>query len=67
MTNNWISVKDRLPEEEVIAFSKDHEMLIGYVYESGNEKGFYIAENEGEKIYPVTHWQPLPEPPQEVE
>ena len=55
----WISVKDRLPENEKI------KCLINDKY-----KGVYIArfrEKSWSDIYEyykdVTHWMPLPEPP----
>lgn len=68
--NNWISVEDRLPEEKV------NVLVAGYAYNKpGGEywqsigaryDGRWVedAEDVGywEK-HPVTHWQPLPEPP----
>ena len=65
----WISVKDLLPEE-----SKD--VLMAYDYSIVSKKtiymGFYFKKRwhfaeEGEYIgddRTVTHWMPLPEPPQ---
>jgi hypothetical protein len=59
----WISVKDRLPEDDV-------EVL---TFETGNYKVNAVSEytqwwwdsNEGFKRNP-THWQPLPKPPEEA-
>lgn len=60
-SNGWISVKDRLPETGRLAL----------VYGSAGAMtiGRYIANNEW--LVPgifstVTHWMPLPEPPEEV-
>lgn len=56
----WISVKDRLPEE--------HERILTY------DKYSDVKENRLLRSYPcvswaygfhVTHWMPLPEPPEE--
>jgi hypothetical protein len=64
----WISVKDRLPEGECLAVSmqKGHsykEMLVGYVYADAYSDTLYTAESDGEVLRNVTHWMPLPEPP----
>lgn len=64
--NKWISVtdKEKLPKGECIAYSnKFDEMMIGYIGEAQDSDTGYIAENEGEFLYDVTHWMPLPEPP----
>lgn len=61
----WISVKDRLPEEDGT--------MRGYLVTVGNWVGmmpfFGGAFRENlhgkEPDYPVTHWMPLPEPPME--
>jgi Protein of unknown function (DUF551) len=61
----WISVKDRLPEE-------DQEVLIGWFQVTASNKQYFahdvaiFNENEfsGWRKYPeVTHWMPLPNPP----
>ena len=53
----WISVKDRLPEqgEEAICIAADGDMMIGKYTEWGWMFPCYF-EN-------LTHWMPLPEPP----
>lgn len=67
--DGWISVKDRLPDGECIAYStKWFEMIIGYVYKykaTASDTG-YEAESENEVLRDVTHWMPLPEPPEGV-
>ena len=60
---DWISVKDRLPEDEqpvlVLACSRWMDVLH---YVAG--KGWYPG---GLPICNSTHWQPLPEPPKEAD
>ncbi|MGM9683136.1 MAG: DUF551 domain-containing protein [Eubacteriales bacterium] len=63
LRNQWISVKDRLPETE-------DEVLVLTISKNGNinvDKG-YLAN--GRFVHrgraDVTHWMPLPEPPEEV-
>ena len=68
VVQEWISVKDRLPEGECLAVSmqKGHsykEMLVGYVYADAYSDTLYAAESDGEVLRNVTHWMPLPEPP----
>ena len=66
---NWISVKDRLPEEnqEVIAFGNgtcwcgDKGMVTECRY--NNKEGF--THGEYDCGIAATHWQPLPEPPKD--
>ena len=64
-TPQWISVNDRLPEEELIEvlvlISGDgwHDYDIAY-FALGKWHDKYDDHVEG-----VTHWQPLPEPPKE--
>ena len=56
----WISVKDRLPEDDrdYLLFIKRGDFDVGYF-----RSGFWTSYAE---ISPeVTHWMPLPEPPKE--
>lgn len=65
--NKWISVNDRLPRkvlflqasEEVIFYSAKEGQFIGRCI-IGKIIYFISLEN---KLYDVTHWMPLPEPP----
>jgi hypothetical protein len=64
----WISVKDRLPDTECLAVSMltgpaYEEMLVGYVAEASNWDTGYECESDGEILPNVTHWMPLPQPP----
>jgi hypothetical protein len=58
----WISVKDRLPENR-------QEVLGAYVLEELEQSVLLFARGEfrtkyGSEFYGVvTHWMPLPEPP----
>lgn len=62
--NGWISVKDRLPEDDNFVFvynSKDKEIIIA------NYKGDNAWDSYAYGWLPddaVTHWQPLPELPE---
>lgn len=58
---NWISVKDRLPDfnVDVIAYSHWGELRITRIDSSG-EFDTYPFSSDAHKI---THWMPLPKPP----
>jgi hypothetical protein len=62
MTNKWISVDERLPEEDGLYFTyypnQLHERQITFF--SSNINKFNIFHDL------VTHWMPLPKPPSEV-
>lgn len=64
LRQQWISVKDRLPErfENVLVCTK-HEMLLCHY--DGDE---WVINYDGEYAgydYEITHWMPLPEFPKE--
>ncbi len=66
--DSWISCSERMPEEtgDIIVVS-DGIVMSGISY--SRRDGFYIAAleyDDDEPIGGVTHWMPLPEPPQEV-
>ncbi len=64
----WISVKERLPEEgNIVLCSTWSCVFCGYA----NSRGlFYVANNTMYDAWTwepgVTHWMPLPEPPEEA-
>lgn len=75
VTNKWISVKDRLPEEKkmVLAYTPvDGFMFVGFYdkssksYRLSKEWCIVTAMRGIQKVTKkVTHWMPLPEPPTE--
>lgn len=69
--NEWISVDDRLPDDEhetllVVLQSIVEEAHSGEQFVDTDafytSDGFFQFWNESEE-YEVTHWMPLPEPP----
>lgn len=69
---NWISVKDRLPDEAVrvlvfLDYPGKHEVSIDYIVYLSDTTDFgfiwacKLADEEGY----VSHWMPLPEAPKE--
>jgi len=71
----WISVEDRLPEAKlaVLAYGRRHirkteitELPAQHVaYTRGEDEGWFTWDC-GDYVY-VSHWMPLPEPPEEEE
>lgn len=74
--SEWISVKDRLPENNKVVLVYVHDTTIcgTHRFMTGScDKGFWFLgvhldclsfpHNE----YNVTHWMPLPDPPKEEE
>jgi hypothetical protein len=55
--SEWVSVKDKLPEQytDVIVFIKGDTIAVDYVDENGDF--YYYGEY-------VTHWMPLSKPPE---
>ena len=62
----WVSVTERLPEEkgEYIVF--DGETVFGAYYEINAFGTTWTDPTEGYYEYRVTHWRPMPEPPEGV-
>ena len=60
--HKWISVKDRLPSEPDLVTGKYHSLII--VCDKDGNVGFtYWDAHLGMPNTDVTHWMPLPEPP----
>ena len=71
---NWISVKDQLPEEgeTVLCYRKiivSGWLCKNYCPNEKKRKGWHCdwsgIERSMFKRFPVTHWMPLPNPPEE--
>jgi len=63
----WISVKDRLPEEGklVLAFEPGERMRVDYIINFPAETPEFIWSNvRDDNNSKTTHWMLLPEPPQ---
>ena len=59
--SDWISVEDRLPDElqDVLSFA-GYDGVFQSIYRAGNfKKSLVVWEHLS-----VTHWMPLPEPPE---
>jgi len=57
----WISVKDRLPEDECLCMNYCGDYMVGYV---DLNNGQYDCRTENEFMPKVTHWAKI-EPPEE--
>ena len=65
----WISVKDRLPEKsgQYLCWFGANKFLIGSAIETYVDEWKAFVRLESLEKYPnITHWMPLPEPPEEV-
>lgn len=71
--SEWISVDDRLPKEgqEVLFLAEDYTspMICFGALRENSEYAFYdysVVYSDGEygECHNVTHWQPLPSPPE---
>ncbi|HBB7060080.1 TPA: DUF551 domain-containing protein [Escherichia coli] len=68
----WISCSERMPNDKqyVWCWGKSYgwtecDTFEGY-YDWSRNKWWAVTDNEEEQASKVTHWMPLPEPPQEV-
>ena len=61
----WVSVKERLPEtiDDYLVYIQKPELKVRYrALETFDGDGGWCGQNEF-----ITHWQPLPDPPNEAE
>lgn len=59
----WISVEDKWPQngEWILVYLSDGNMICGSYYDAMGFALDYYYEDMGQ----ITHWMPLPEPPEE--
>lgn len=66
--SNWISVKERLPKTyvSVLVYIPNEKPFptVREGFYAGDKKGWYAFCHD-EKHDDVTHWMPMPEPPEE--
>ena len=68
IVNEWISVKDRLPEKsgQYLCWFGANKVAIGPAIETYVDEWKAFGRLESLEKYPnITHWMPLPEPPKE--
>lgn len=61
--SEWISVEERLPETETSVLVCTERGYIFLSWASNEDVFWFYNEDEDDR---VTHWQPLPEPPEEI-
>lgn len=66
LQNKWISVDERLPEPGICVLAIEIDLGIITAYKKHNGKFWigYRADSAGGSLCEVTHWMPLPEPPE---
>ena len=62
----WISVEERLPEECVSVLVWIQDAAASWGEQVMFRRGEFVRYSYGE-VNNVTHWMPLPEPPEQVE
>ncbi len=64
----WISVEERLPEDnqEVITYSSSGEIEV-LIYDNHDIKDTFVKYGALVRVYNVTHWMTIPKPPKESE
>jgi hypothetical protein len=64
--NNWISVEDELPKGDYDDECIDvYSIAMGRITDCTYIDSNYWETYQGDRIYDVTHWMPLPEPPKD--
>ena len=64
LSNGWISVKDRLPEKNGRYLVCEYGEAYSAEYEKNRPDSEWTDDYEG-YFMKVSHWMPLPEPPEE--
>lgn len=59
----WISVEERLPEDQQMVLTIDTEGEMGVCFYETEREGIFQMYHGLVEIYNITHWMPLPEPP----
>lgn len=65
--SKWISTKERLPEDRhsVLVYCPYNKCIYTAYYDDFNDEWYYFGCGGGiEVYYTVSHWMPLPEPPE---
>lgn len=65
--SEWISVKDRLPEDHVAVLVFDSVCRNIYKAWMSHDLGEWFSEEYLPDFLNITHWMPLPEPPEDTE
>ena len=63
--NEWISVKDDLPQEDFEVLVSVDDDVFTDTFRRGSSDGHYWFDSEAPFFDIITHWMPLPEPPKE--
>lgn len=63
--SEWISVKDRLPEDSHRVLTCDHRGNINIMFHYDYYKKPFGIDKNHKVYFPVKYWMPLPEPPKE--
>lgn len=61
-TAHWISVKGRPPEDHVTVFAYDS--VCRNIYKAWMDSGEWFSEEYLPTFVNITHWMPLPNPPE---
>lgn len=61
----WISIKDELPQEDFMVIAASDDDVFATHFRCGFVDGDYWFDIERQRGIEVTHWMPLPEPPQQ--
>lgn len=63
---HWVPVEHRLPEQDGVYIVYDGESVYSAEYERGRPVSEWTDDYEGYCDFDVTHWMPMPKPPEGV-